>query len=167
MEDKKASRGNAFVSYVIGRCKADKGLAAALRRADNPATEYQSWEFLIGFHVDVQKDWERLPFAAIAAAVTRSKQEIDGSTPFMSALAQAYPDSSEGPAASRLRRLLACDSVVECCSVLRPMFALVLSKGQSKVNFGALLDDLLQFGLNSKRVKARWAMDFYRKGSQS
>lgn len=31
------TRGQAFVRYVIDRCNKDKGVAACMRRADNPA----------------------------------------------------------------------------------------------------------------------------------
>lgn len=164
-----ATPGRAFVSYVIEKAGEDKGLAAALRRADNPATQYQSWAFLLGFHIDIEKDWKRVPYAAIAAAVARSKQQKDGSVPFMKALAQVYPeqkieDKDKGPAAARLRRLLACTSAVECCSVLRPMFALVRSKGADDIDYGGLLDDLLWFDSSQERIKARWATDFYQAG---
>ena len=41
---KKVSRDQRFVETVISCCDSDKGMAARLRRADNPATEYQCWE---------------------------------------------------------------------------------------------------------------------------
>ncbi len=35
----KTSRSQAFVEYIIDRIAKNKGVAAALKRADNPATE--------------------------------------------------------------------------------------------------------------------------------
>jgi CRISPR system Cascade subunit CasB len=156
------SRGRMFVRRVIDQMSEDKGLAAALRRADNPSTEYQSWGFLISCHVDLEKEWERIPFAAVAAAVARAKPEKDGDVPFMTALANAYPDrEDDGPADARLRRLLACTTSAECCRVLRPVFSLVQSKGAKNIDYGGLLDDLLWYEKNQEQIKARWAMNFY------
>ena len=170
MTEKGKSRGTAFVQYIIEKCAQDTGTAAALRRADNASTEYQCWEILLRFGVDIEKDWERRPFATIAAAVARAKPKANGDVPFMTALARAYgadtADDEKGPAASRLRRLLACTTTEECCRILRPMFSLVESKGQGGVDFGRLLDDLIWFGVNADRIKTRWASDFYRKGDR-
>ncbi|MDY0145222.1 MAG: type I-E CRISPR-associated protein Cse2/CasB, partial [Kiritimatiellia bacterium] len=63
MEDQqkeKASRGHSFVEYVLQRMEDDTGFGAALRRADNPATDYQAWEHLARW-CDLDKAWERLP----------------------------------------------------------------------------------------------------------
>ena len=43
------NRSTAFVDYLCQRCPKDKGFAARLRRADNPATEYQCWDTLAAF----------------------------------------------------------------------------------------------------------------------
>jgi len=67
--DTPRSKSLAFVNYIISRCQADNGLRAALKRADNPATEYQSWEVLAGFQVNLEYDNQRLPYATIAAAI--------------------------------------------------------------------------------------------------
>lgn len=154
----KASRGKAFVEYALGRMKEDTGFGAALRRADNPATEYQAWENLVPW-CDLDKAWERLPFATIAAALARAKPERDGHQSLGRALAACYEDGNQSDnAKSKLRRLLACDSVEEACRVLRPLLSLMASKEKAHLDHGSLLDDLLWFG---DRTKQRWAMDFF------
>ena len=154
----KASRGSAFVAYVLPRMAADTGVGAALRRADNPATEYQAWEHLARW-CDLDKTRERLPFATVAAALARVKPTKDGHQPLGRALAACYEDGNQSDnAKSKLRRLLACDSAEEACRVLRPLLGLMTSKGKSHLNYGSLLDDLLWFG---ERTKQRWAMDFF------
>ena len=161
MEDQKkekASRGHSFVEYVLQRMKDDTGYGAALRRADNPATDYQAWEHLARW-CDLDKAWERLPFETIAAALARAKPQQDGQQPIGRALAACYDDGNKSDnAKSKLRRLLACDSIEEVCRVLRPLLGLMASKGQAHLAYGALLDDLLRFG---ERTKQRWAMDFF------
>lgn len=163
-EVKKSSRGSSFVGYVISRCQQDNGLAAALRRADNPATEYQSWELLAGFNIDLEKPWQRLPFAAVGAAVARAKLEKNGSSGLGAALAACYDDGNNSDQAkAKLRRVLACDSVEECCRVLRPLFSLIDSKAKVTLDYGRLLDELLKFHWDPPVIKARWAQDFYRR----
>jgi len=167
-EVEKSSRGKAFVQSMLLRCQTDNALAAALRRADNPATEYQSWEYLAAFNIDLEKPWQRLPFACIAAAVARAKLESNGSAGIGRALAACYEDGNESDQAkARLRRLLACDSVEECCRILRPMFSLIDSKAKVTLDYARLLDELLKFHWDSQQIKARWAQDFYRRNVEA
>jgi CRISPR system Cascade subunit CasB len=155
----KVSRGKKFASFVIERVKKDAGFGAALRRADNPATEYQSWEHLAKW-CDLEKSRERHAFATIAASIARGKPKQDGSLGIGRAIAMCYKeDNQSDPAKAKLRRLLACDSTEEACSTLRSVLSLVLSRGQ-KVDHGSLLDDLL---LLNEKVKVRWANDFYKR----
>nr|HIL74688.1 type I-E CRISPR-associated protein Cse2/CasB [Rhodospirillales bacterium] len=159
---KKETRGQAFTRFIIDRLQ-DKGAAAALRRADNPATEYQSWEILAAFNIDLDKPWQRLPFANIAAAIAKAKIESNGAIGIGQAIACCYEDGKESDQAkTKLRRLLACDSVEEACRILRPLFSLIASKGNTPLNFGGLLDELLKFYWDSQAIKLRWAQDFYR-----
>ena len=79
IENKNRNKSTTFVDYIIERSNNDKAIAAALRRADNPDTEYQSWEILAGFHVDLEKPWQRLPYATVAAAIAKAKIEHNGS----------------------------------------------------------------------------------------
>ncbi|MGR3219477.1 MAG: type I-E CRISPR-associated protein Cse2/CasB, partial [Candidatus Anammoxibacter sp.] len=74
----KKGREHAFIEYVLGRMKNDNAFGAALRRADNPATEYQSWEYLAGW-CDLAKAMERRPYATIASAIAHAKPVADGS----------------------------------------------------------------------------------------
>src|SRR5699024_11695967 len=94
-----------FIHYLIQRVQSDKGLAARLRRADNPATEYQSWEVLAGFGIDLEKDYERLPFATVAAALARSKSQINGTISLGQAIAACYEEGhASKQAGAKLRR---------------------------------------------------------------
>ena len=154
----KASRGGAFVAHALQRMKDDTGFGAALRRADNPATEYQAWEYLAPW-CELDNIRERLPFATVAAALARAKPARDGHQRIGQALAACYDDGNQSDnAKSKLRRLLACDSVEESCRVLRPLLSLLASKEKARLNYGSLLDDLLWFG---ERTQQRWAMDFF------
>lgn len=159
------SKGQAFVDYAINRCQTDNGLRAALTRADNPATEYQSWEVLAGFHVNLEYGNQRLPYATIGAAIARAKAEKNGSAAIGQAIARCYEDGNASEQAkAKLRRLLACDSVAEVCRIVRPLLKLAESRGVG-VDYASLLNDLLWFGHadSQARIKARWAQSFYGK----
>jgi len=159
----KKSKTERFVEVTIERCQQDNGLAAALRRADNPNTEYQSWEHLASF-VDLDQAAKRLPFAAIAAAIARAKVTQNGTTPIGQAIAQCYDDGNQSDQAkAKLRRLLACDQVDEVCRILRPLFSLIDAKAGIRLDYARLLNDLLFFNLDPQQIKSRWARDFYRR----
>lgn len=151
-----------FVELAMVRCQQDPGLAAALRRADNPDTEYQSWEFLAAF-ADLDQPAQRLPHAAIAAAIARAKPERNGPTGIGRAIAQCYEDDNQSDQAkAKLRRLLACERVEEACRILRPLFSLIEAKSGARLDYVRLLNDLLFFNRDPQRVKSQWAKDFYR-----
>ena len=160
----KLNKSEAFVEYIIARCKQNKGIAAALRRADNPDTEYQSWDVLAAFKIDLEKPWERMPFALIAAAIAKAKVAHNGDTEIGRAIANCYDDGSESDQAkAKLRRLLACDSIPELCRILRPLLSLIDSKSNTLLDYAALLEQLIKFKWQEQRVKAHWAQDFYRR----
>lgn len=164
--DSPRSKRLAFVDYIINRCQADNGLRAALKRADNPATEYQSWEVLAAFQINLEHENQRLPYATIAAAIARTKAEKNGTVKIGQAIARCYKDgNASDQAKAKLRRLLACDSVPEACRILRPLFSLIESRGNIVLDYASLLDDLLWFSHDDSqlRIKARWAQDFYGK----
>ena len=160
------SKSQSFVDYIINRCQADNGVRAALKRADNPATEYQSWEVLAGFQVNLEHENQRLPYATIAAAIARTEPGHNGNVKIGQAIARCYEDgNASDQAKAKLRRLLACDSVAEVCRILRPLFSLIEARGGLTLDYARLLDDLLWFGHDDSqlRIKARWAQDFYGK----
>ncbi|MFH1562005.1 MAG: type I-E CRISPR-associated protein Cse2/CasB [Nitrospirota bacterium] len=159
-ETSKKSRGQKFVHFVLERMDKDNAYGAALRRADNPATESQSWEYLARW-CDIDKDWEWRPFATIAAAIAHAKPGTDGFLGIGKAIAACYPEdgNKSDSAKSKLRRLLACDSVKEACIVLRPLLSLIASRG-AHLCYGQLLNELLYFG-DGEKMKVKWAVDFY------
>jgi len=153
-----------FVQSIIQSCKDDKGLAARLRRADNTATEYQSWETLASLGIDLEKDYQRLPFVTVAAAIAKAKAEANGKISLGRALAACYEDGRENnQAKARLRRLLACDNLTEVCRILRPLFSLINSKSGQMLDYIRLLKQLRRFVFEDARlqVKAQWAQEFY------
>lgn len=151
-----------FVDAVIERCNKDKGQAARLRRADNPTTEYQSWEVLGSLGVDLEKDYQRLPFVTVAAAIAKSKAERNGNLSLGRAIAACYEDGNQSnQAKARLRRLLACDELAEASRILRPILTLIDSKVGQPLDFIRLLKQLRNFYFNGQRVKTQWAQEFY------
>jgi len=163
-DSRKPDRGRDFVDYIISRHQADKGVRAALTHADNPATEYQCWDILAGFGVDLEHENQRLPFATVAAAIARAKVERNGTLPVGKAIARCYEEgNTSDQAKAKLRRLLACDSVAEVCRILRPLLRLIESKVGVGLDYASLLNDLLWFDHEESRdrIKARWAQSFY------
>lgn len=151
-------RGSAFIDAILPRLKTDPGFGAALKRADNPATEYQAWEHLVRYGCDIEKPWERAAYATVAAAAARAKPERDGTLDIAKSLARCFDDGNlADPARAKIRRLLACDNTEEACQIARPILALVASRG-APLSYGRLLDDLLRFG---EGVKLHWAQSFY------
>jgi CRISPR system Cascade subunit CasB len=157
-------RARAFVDYIIDRSQQDRGLAARLRRANNPATEYQSWETLARFGINLERTAQRLPYTTIAAAIAHAKPTINGNRHLCQALAQSYDKGSDSEQAkAKLRRLLACSTTDEACRVLRPLLTLVFSKTGNNLDYHRLLRQLLWFEQNTERVRAQWAQEFYRR----
>jgi CRISPR system Cascade subunit CasB len=160
----KTSKSEDFVQFIIELIQNDNGAAAALKRADNPNLEYQSWEYLARKpYVDIDKDFVRLPYATIACALAKAKAEQNGKTKIGAAIARCYEEGHDSDqATAKLRRLLACDSIEEACQVLRPLFSLINSKAGIHLDYADLLKDLRWFYKNNQQTKAKWAQNFYR-----
>lgn len=156
------SREERFVAGVLKLCAENKGTAARLRRADNPATEYQSWELLAAYGIDLEQERERLPFVSVAAAIAKAKAERNGSLGLGRAIAACYESgNASDQAKARLRRLLACDDLPELCRILRPLLSLIDSKVGQPLDYIRLLRQLRRFQFNAQQVRAQWAQEFY------
>ena len=159
---KTISRDEAFVQAFFDKCTKDKGFAARMRRADNPATEYQSWDFLARFGVQLDNPFQRLPHIAVSAAMARAKSTQNGTLTFGKALAACYSDGNKSDqAVAKLRRVLACSELPELCRVLRPVLTLINSRVAQPMNFVHLLSQLRRFGFDDNTVKSQWAQEFY------
>ena len=166
MSEVKPDKAASFVGHILSRCQDDKGFAARLRRADNPATEYQSWDLLASFGIALEYDHPRLAYQTVAASIARAKISANGSLTLGRAIAACYEDGSNNDQAkARLRRLLACDDAAELCRILRGQLSLIDSKAGQGLDYINLLHQLLRFGHDDsrQRVKARWAQEFYGK----
>jgi len=163
-----------FIEYVIKICGKDKdnnkdekkyrGLAARLRRADNPSTEYQSWEILAAFGIEVDNERHYQPSATLAAAIAKARGiERNGDLGLGHAIAACYPEGSKNDQSkARLRRLLACKDLTELCRHLRPLFSLIDSRVEQRLDYLRLLDQLYGFAFDSRRIKLQWVQDFHR-----
>ena len=157
-----SSREARFVTSVLQRTQQDKGLAARLRRADNPATEYQSWEFLADLGINLEHEAQRLPFAVVAAAMAKAKAAHNGNLKLGQAMAACYSDGAKSDQAkAKLRRVLACDDVPELCRILRPVLALIDSRVPQPLDYIRLLQQLRRFAWDAQKVKSQWAQEFY------
>lgn len=163
MADISKNRSAGFVHFVISNINMEKNLAmrARLRRADNPATEYQAWEYLVRFGVSLTDQRERKAFGLVGAALAKAKHKPeDGEYGLGKALAGIYASDEQEQATARLRRLLGCSTLEELCDVLRPMLGLIAAKSRYDLSYARLLNDLLYFE-NNQRIKEQWAQDFF------
>lgn len=163
-EMNKPSKSENFVQFIIELIQKDNGAAAALKHADNPNLEYQSWEYLARLpFIDIDKEYQRLPYATIASALAKAKVAQNGNKGLGEAIARCYDDGKDSEQAkAKLRRLLACDSIEDACRTLRPLFSLINSKAGIQLDYVALLQDLSWFNADRQRVKSKWAQNFYR-----
>lgn len=156
-----------FVEYVIrkvnSKAPADKHFRAVMRRADNPAFESAAWEYLIPF-CDIEKEYERLPFAVVGAAIAKAKPEKDGEGNLGNAFHQICKNKDDMERESRrFRRLLAADTTGELCEVLRPALHYLTSK-EATIGYAQLLKDVIYW---RRKTKQFWAKEFYNRKSET
>lgn len=151
--------------YDMVHIKQNKGFAAKIKKGDNSATEYQSWEILAR--------WTKLgdrqstkSFALIGASIARSKRSANGNLGLGGAIRSTVDGKQEiehSSGAVRLRRLLACQDQGELLRILRPTLRYLESK-EIPVDYNRLLEDINWFNSDTSRERTRacWAEDFYR-----
>lgn len=161
MVDDKKQKEDRFVEYVLQNLSRDTGFRAALTRADNPQTEPQAWPYLANY-CDLEKPWERLPYALVAACMARLRAEKNGTQSLGEALRFSKENLLEDDDSieRKLRRILACDNVEELVSVLRPILRYVTGKENVSLNYAQLLRDVLYF---NEKTKTIWAKQYYSK----
>lgn len=151
-----------FVHSVIRRCAVDRGVASALKKSDNPSTEYMSWDYLATFGINLEFEDSRLPYVTVGAAIARSKPDANGNVSLGKAIAHCYPDGNQSnPAKTRIRRLLACSEMAEVCMILRPLFSLISSRTSHPLDYVRLVGQIRRFPHDPEQVKAQWAQEFY------
>ncbi len=157
---KKLSKYQRFVNHVITEIAKNSGFRAALKRADNPTTAYQSWEYLAKWCA-IDKKGQYLPYTTIGAALAKAKVEHEGTLGIGRALASCYDDGNKSDQAKRkLRRLLSCTNIAEVCEVVRPLLSLISSRSNGSLNYSRLLEELRYF---NEQTRQKWAIDFYGK----
>lgn len=163
----KTERPERFVERMFELCNNEnKAAKARLKRADsdNPKVAEQSYEYLVQFFIELDRDYEYRPYATIAAAIAISEAKHNGGIGIGRAIALCYPeDNGSDQAKAKLRRLLACESVTEVCRILRPLFGLIDAKAGMNLDYAKLLKQLLKFHWDNQYVKSRWAQDFYQR----
>lgn len=166
-EEAQKTTPHVFVNRVITRInKDDTAFRAAMTRADNPQTEYQSWRYLIELgEVDLKIDWQRRAYALVGAAIARERTTKEGTQSLGEALKMCCikPGEVDDSVDRRFRRIMACDSREELITVLRQIIRYLQSNEKVSLKYGKLLDDIRYFG---ERVKTDWAKAFYPKKSE-
>ncbi len=150
----------AFVSRSIARVRTDSACRAALRRADNPATESYAWEHLLPF-CRLEREAERAAYGLVGAAIARAMPDKDGMLDIGTALRNCCPGGSEDEQKTelgRLRRLLACDSTPELVRILGRVVRYLQSQGQT-LSYRQLLNDILYW---NDQTRIRWTRSFFR-----
>lgn len=152
-----------MISKFVGTCLCrinndDTAFRAAMTRADNPATESQSWRYLVPF-CNLELDIERGAFALVGAAIAREKPEANGKRSLGLALRSAKNDPDDDSIDRKVQRLLACSNRSELIPVLRPILRFLNKQENTNIDYIALLRDIISF---SEKTKLRWAKQYYK-----
>jgi len=150
--------------YEMIHVRNNKGFAAKLKKGESESTDVYAWEVLAHW-VDLQNEQRTKAYSLIGAAVARSPQSKDGCNGLGKGLWMSVEDKQDietSFAATRLRRLLACQDSNELIRILRSTLRFLQSK-DIVLDYSRLLDELLGFNWDNSRdiTRTRWAMEFF------
>lgn len=154
-----------FVKYIIDLYKRDKKAEVDLKKGDNKNLSYKSWQYLIKFNIDIEKDRDRIIYGLIATNIVKNKLDKDGKDSIGLALFKCYESKNQdnkkdNKGEAKLMRLLACDNYNELCQVLKYYLPFIEEKAKGMLSYSVLLQDILYF---NEKTKAKWASDFFKK----
>lgn len=172
-----ANRYDSFIRYVLSRCnkQKDKGFKARLRKAESETTEFQSWEVLANWGIDISDRKTRRAFGVLGACAANTGLSQDGRLSLGEGLRfiEKRKETSEqeldsSTSAARLRRLISCKGSSELLAVLIPVLRLFASR-EISICYSRVLQEVIDFDSESRRLDicARWAQDFYSKGRET
>ncbi|MCS7238438.1 MAG: type I-E CRISPR-associated protein Cse2/CasB [Thermoguttaceae bacterium] len=155
-----------FIDWLQSN-KEDRGVMANLRRALSEATEHYAWPHLAHF-CDLANDNERTIFETVAACFAFHPELTTegnlGTTLRQIALAQRPAEQSPNEAIEhferRFSRLITATTVDELCQQLRSIIQLAKSQA-IPVNYGQLLEDLLNWESSWQQIRVEWAAAYY------
>lgn len=163
---KTKTRADSFVDFVFRKKSEDKGFRADFRHAQSPAQAFRAWQYIVPY-ADIQHELVRSAYALIGSSICWDDAEANGSCGIGRALRDAWgiagdpSDDPASPAVARIRKLAASTDGLELCQTLRPLLAVIRSKGVRNLDYGRLLKDILFFDRDTDSIKARWISDFY------
>lgn len=149
-----------FVAIMIDKVKQDTACRAALRHADNLATESRAWQYIVHF-CKLECQAERRAFCLVGAAIARAIPDRDGHLSVGSALRSLCTGNTEADLnteLARLRRLLACADSTELLDVIRHVLRYLQTKG-TPISYGRALRDILYW---NEYTRINWTKDFFK-----
>jgi CRISPR system Cascade subunit CasB len=155
---------NSLLAFLRGH-RDDRGAMASLRCALVDGKRHRAWPLLARFH-GIGSDFRALAVQLVAGLYASHPEECDqgdlGSTcrAFLSDDERLMISKGEpGPVSRRMQHLLAAEGE----EVLQRVVRLVLrAKAASvPVNYGRLLEDLMQWHDDPQAVRVRWARNFW------
>lgn len=157
-----------FVATVIARSGNDNRFKAVLRRAANGESP-DALGVLAGLGVNLKNPDDVLACSLVASCIVKDGIEYDGELDLGSALLQCAGnvdkenlENGTNPCSYRIRRILACNSVSELCSVLLRVLPFIAEKS-GNLSYSKLLRAILKFGGCADEIRRKKGIDHVRR----